>query len=100
MPLWRNSYLEIISLFGPTVLTIVMNHHHTRDARLTLEANGAIAARATGGDSGGNNVYVTLKTQLELQTILCTEYRYVWSSTPYPIPAFISPIKGTHISLS
>jgi len=54
------------------VHAIVVNRCNQRDVRLAAEANQAIAAHVA---NGGYVVHVGLKTQLELQTILCVEYR-------------------------
>jgi hypothetical protein len=44
--------------------------------RLAAEAEKAIAVHTADGGPGASEVYIRLKTILELQTILCTEYRY------------------------
>lgn len=46
---------------------------------LSAEAQTVIAVH--GADSGpcASEMYVRLDTLLELQTVLCTEYRYVWT---------------------
>jgi len=55
---------------------IVVNHCNQRDAKLAAEAQKAIDAHTADEDHGGKKVNIRLKTLLELQTILCTEYRY------------------------
>ena len=47
------------------------------DVRLAAEAERAIAEYTAGGGPTTNRTEIMLKTHLELQTILCTEYRYV-----------------------
>ena len=45
--------------------------------RLAIEAQRAVVSTVANGDHGGSR---RLNTLLELQTVLCTEYRYVCSS--------------------
>ena len=67
-----DSYFGVISLFGTTIFTIVVNRCNQRDTQLAAEAE-----EAAEGDNEGGGVNRRLKIDLELQTILCAEYRYV-----------------------
>ena len=71
----RDSFFNVISLFGPVISAAIVNRHMQRDALLTAEAHSAIT---THGGIGANGRRTKLNTLLALQTILCTEYRYVW----------------------
>ena len=51
----------------------VANRYAQRDMQLIAEASDVIANMGP----GAGNTYMGLSTQLELETILCTEYRYV-----------------------
>jgi len=73
----RLSYIRIIHLFGPTISTLVGVHHLNRDLRLAEEAKKAIDRYAASGAPESSVAYVGLKIWLEVETILCTEYRYV-----------------------
>jgi hypothetical protein len=57
----------------------VMNCHNQHNVQLAAEADKAIVAHM--GDRGprASEVSVRLSMLLELQTILCMEYRYTWS---------------------
>lgn len=70
----RNSYLDVVSLFGPTILAIILNRCNQRDTQLAAEAEEAIIAQEDGNYEGGETQR-GLKIHLELQTILCAEYR-------------------------
>ena len=54
-----------------------MNRHGQRDQRLITAADEAVAAHMAERGPGAGETYVWLKTQVELYTILCTEYRCV-----------------------
>jgi len=54
---------------------IVANHCNQRDTQLAAEAEEAAIAHVGGNYEGGE--VKELEIQLELQTILCEEYRYV-----------------------
>lgn len=88
----RDSYFEVIDLFGPTIYTLVTSRHRQRDMQLVAEAENAIDIHLAGGTPEPN---VELKTLLELQTVLCTEYRCAQPN--YPIVTFISH-QGIHTS--
>jgi hypothetical protein len=83
------------------MLTIVANRCDRRDTRLAAEAQRAIAY-ATDNDHKESEVNVRLRIQLELQTILCTEYRYVQSSTTVLVLGsdIYPPAKEMHTSPS
>ena len=82
----RNSCLELIHLFGPTIFALVVHRCQQRDARLVAEAAEAVGSHMmVDGTPRTNAAYAGLKTQLELETILCTEYRCAWS----PSVAFV-----------
>ena len=70
----RESFFNIINFFVPAIHAAVVNRHRQRDTRLTAEAQNAIAAHR---GTGVNVIRRRLKTLLALETILCTEYRYV-----------------------
>ena len=56
--------------------SIIMTRHTECDARLLQHANDAVAKHVfENGDD--NQEYIKLKTELELQNILCVEYRYI-----------------------
>ena len=73
---YRDSFFEVLSFFGPTIFGVVVNRHHQRDVQLTAEARRVIAARTSNMGPGARKDYIRFKTRLELQTLLCTEYRY------------------------
>ena len=75
----RSSFFGVIRLFGPTIFAAVVNRHNQRDIQLAAEADKAIVAHMNDRGPGASEVSVRLSTLLELQTILCTEYRYAWS---------------------
>lgn len=79
------------------MLAIVVNRCNQRDARLTAEAQKAIADAADGNHEE-SEVNVRLRILLELQTTLCTEYRYVRSLTTALVLRFdiYPPAKETH----
>ena len=97
---WRTSYFDVIQLFGPTIFVAVVNHNHQRDARLVAEARDAIAARIADGDPRTDATYIRLKTRLELQTILCEEYRCALLSAADAILMSILSVKEPPISQS
>lgn len=72
----RKSFFDIARLFGPTMHTVITNRHRERDIRLTAEADKAVVARMANRGSGTSDDRIELNIQLELQTLLCTEYRY------------------------
>lgn len=59
------------------MFAVIKNRCRQRDMRLAAEANRAVAAQIAERGPGANNTHIQLKTQLELQKILQTEYRYV-----------------------
>jgi len=71
------------------MLAAVVNRNIQRDIRLTTEAEKAIDAYMADRGPGASETSVSLSTLLELQTILCTEYRYVQSLTVTVISPFI-----------
>lgn len=73
----RRSFFEVIGLFGPVIHSTVANRHAQRDAQLITEANRVIVANIGGRGPGVDNTRILLSIQLELQTLLCTEYRCV-----------------------
>jgi hypothetical protein len=73
----RKSLFEVTSLFGPTIHAIIANHHVHRDIRLIAEADTVTAASVANQGHGVSMAHVRLVVQLELQTILCEEYRYI-----------------------
>ena len=77
----RSSFFEVISHFGPAISAIVVNRHRQRDIRLITEARNAIATHSMDRGPEAGDVSVRLSILLELHTVLCTEYRYVWSPT-------------------
>jgi len=54
----------------------VVNRCNQRDAQLAAEAQEIVNTHTTDGDYEGSEANVRLKVLLELQTVLCTEYRY------------------------
>ena len=76
---------------------VITTRHVQRDMRLIAEADRVANAVGGGGSHGTGVAHMRLSTQLELQTILCTEYRYVPQPTACnPKPTI--PIKGIHTS--
>ena len=73
----RASFFGVASLFGPLVFTFIVNRQMRRDIQLTAEAELVVAESTAGMGPGANQAEVVLRIHLELQTILCTEYRYV-----------------------
>ena len=70
---------------------LIVDRCNQRDMRLAIEAQRAVISTVVNGGHGGSR---RLNTLLELQTVLCTEYRYVhslltriwfWCLTLYPI---------------
>ena len=57
----------------------VVNCYAQRDMRLIAEASDIIASMGP----GAGNTHMGLSTQLELETILCMEYRYVQPPRPH-----------------
>ena len=58
------------------IYTIVMIRHAQRDLRLIAAANQAITEHVANAAPGANEARIRLTTQLELHTMLYTEYRY------------------------
>ena len=58
------------------MLMIVVNRCNQRDARLVAESQEAIV-HVTDGDHEESGINARLRILLELETILCMEYRYV-----------------------
>jgi hypothetical protein len=75
LPYLRTSFFTIINLFGPTIFVVTANHYGRRDLLLTVAADEAIVARIAEKGPQANEDYIRVKIQLELQTVLCTEYR-------------------------
>jgi hypothetical protein len=73
----RESLFEVVGLFGPLVYTLVADRHRQLDTRLTAEVESIIAASMADRGPGACQINFALGVQLELQTILCTEYRYI-----------------------
>jgi len=55
----------------------VVDRNRQRDARLVEEVKKAVDAHMANRGPGAGDTHVQLNTELELQTILCMEYRYV-----------------------
>jgi hypothetical protein len=77
----------------------VTNRHRQRDVRLAAEADTTVTARVQEEHSDANESHIRLKTQVELYTILCTEYRCVLSVIVALLSKLILPTE-IHISLS
>ena len=77
----RHSFFEAISLFVPGMQAAVVDRYRKRDARLVEEAENAVNAYVTNRGPGESETRAWLNTELELQRILCMEYRYVWPLT-------------------
>ena len=67
----------MINLFGPMIYAIVTIHHVQHDMQLIAEADKAITEMVTKKGPGAREASIRLATKLELQTILCTKYRYI-----------------------
>lgn len=67
--------MGVVRLFGPMIHALVVNRLQQRDSRLAAEATKVVYGYVADGAPEATVVYVRLKTLLELQTILCTEYR-------------------------
>lgn len=74
---------------------IVVNRCNRRDTRLAAEADKAIAAHAADEDEAD----IRLKTLLELQTILCTEYRYACHQLWLEFLTFISHTRNAYFTV-
>lgn len=72
----RASFFEVLWLFGPLVCMIIVDRCSKRDQRLIMEAE-AVIAKSVADKDQESKTEIVLKTHLELQTVLCTEYRYV-----------------------
>jgi hypothetical protein len=59
------------------IFNYIVDQHTQRDMRLTAEAEDAIAESAVSGGPTVDRNEIVLRTRLKVQTILCTEYRYV-----------------------
>jgi hypothetical protein len=68
----RNSFYAITRLFGPTMHTVFMIRRRERARHLAAEAKKATIARMA---DRGPDPRIELSIQLELQTLLCMEYR-------------------------
>lgn len=77
----RRSFFNVVSLFGPAIFTAIMSRHGQRDQRLIAAADEAVTAHMVERNPGSSETYIWLKTQVELYTILCTEYRCVRTPT-------------------
>lgn len=73
----RKLFSDVIHPFGPAMHAVVMNHYMQRDLQLIAEANRVITANVVGRGHRAGETYIGLSIQLELQTILYTEYRHV-----------------------
>ena len=72
----RKSFFDVIHLLGPVMCAVIISRHRQHDMQLTVEAEKAIVTHAA--DSGRlDNLHAKLNIQLELETTLCSEYRYV-----------------------
>ena len=78
------------------ISVVVTNRYMQRDMRLFAEADRVIAANTVDGSPEANETHIGLSVQLELQTILCTEYRYVHDHIV--ILELTLAIEGIHIS--
>jgi len=76
----RRSYFNVIHHFGPEIRAVIVSRCNRRDRQLSVATQRAIFAHAASGGPEGRKVK-RLKTQLELQTVLCAEYRYVRNTT-------------------
>ena len=56
--------------------TVISNRHKQRKARLAAGVEEAIATQIKEKGPQANRERITFKTQLELYSILCLEYRY------------------------
>ena len=93
---YRGLFLEVLGLFSPTIFGVIAGHHFQRDVQLANEAIRTIAACTSNMGPGARKDYIRLKMRLELQTVLCTEYRCAWSPTVGQMLVFIFSIKGIH----
>lgn len=74
----RNAYIRVIQkLFRPANATLAAIRLFSRDLGLANKADDAIARYAASGAPESSVERVKLKTWLEVETFLCTEYRYV-----------------------
>ena len=71
----RRSFSDIVSFFGHPISLFIMNKCRRRKTQLSSEADRVALERTTESGPDVDEDYVYLKTHLELETILCTEYR-------------------------
>lgn len=76
----RRSFSNIVSLFGPTVSTLISNRHIQRDTRLLTEAKKAFIRYMLEKGTWADVPHALLSLRLELMTILCEVYRYATHS--------------------
>ncbi len=73
----RASFYEVISFFSDDVYTMVVDWQRDRDIGLKEEAEATISDQIMERGSIEDEVEIKLTVYLELETILCEEYRYV-----------------------
>ena len=78
---FRNSFFDVVNLFRLTASAAIVNRYRQRDTRLAAEAQNVIAAHGASTSYAEHKMRIRLTILLELETILCTEYRYVRSFT-------------------
>ena len=81
------------------MFAVISNHHKEREAKLAAEVEEAIAAQIKEKGPRANREYIAFKTQLELYSILCLEYRCVLLPLAALQPELIFAIEN-HILLS
>ena len=78
---FRNSFFDVVNLFRLTASAAIVNHYRQRDTWLAAEAQNVIAAHGASTSYAEHKMHIRLTILLELEMILCMEYRYVWSFT-------------------
>ena len=73
----RKSFANVVSLLGPVIPTLIANRHSERKRRLVAAAKDAFVEYMLERGPWADETYARLSVQLELQTVLCAEYRYV-----------------------
>ena len=66
----------IVKLCKTEAQNLILNHHTDRDAQLIAEATSLIESRMADGAPESIMAWVRLRTWLEVESILCEEYRY------------------------
>ena len=69
----RTAFFEAVNLFGTLISTAIISHHRQREARLAAEVQTVLAAYE--GGPWEIDMRARLTTLLELENILCEEYR-------------------------